>query len=125
MQVSYRPLEAVVTPGAACAPDAPVLWDQAPGNFCFRHSEGDAVATEQAFALPRASHMPPIELTINQDAPCLSNPLGVKGAAEGGTVAAPPAVINALLNALRPLGVIDFDMPATPERVWRAIHMPS
>jgi len=77
------------------------------------------------YALPRASHMPPIELALNQGAPCLSNPLGVKGAAEGGTVAAPPAVINALLNALRPLGVTDFDMPATPERVWRAIHMPS
>ena len=44
VQVSYRPLEAVVTPGEARAPDAPVLWQQAPDNFCFRHSEGDAAA---------------------------------------------------------------------------------
>ncbi|MDP6567186.1 MAG: xanthine dehydrogenase family protein molybdopterin-binding subunit [Alphaproteobacteria bacterium] len=74
------------------------------------------------YALPRASHMPPIDLVLNPDAPCLSNPLGAKGAAEGGTVAAPPAVINALLDALRPLGVDHIDMPATPARVWRAIQ---
>jgi aerobic carbon-monoxide dehydrogenase large subunit len=53
---------------------------------------------------------------------CKTNPLGVKGAGEGGCVAAPPAVINALVDALRPLGVQHIDMPATPERVWRAIR---
>jgi carbon-monoxide dehydrogenase large subunit len=66
--------------------------------------------------------MPPVELALDEAAPCLSNPLGAKGAAEGGTVAAPPAVINALLNALRPLGVRHIDMPATPNRVWQAIQ---
>ena len=55
-------------------------------------------------------------------APCKTNALGVKGAAEIGTVAASPAVMNALLDALAPLGVRHLDMPATPERVWRAIE---
>ena len=66
--------------------------------------------------------MPPIDLAVDQSAPCLSNPLGAKGAAEGGTVGAPPVVINAILDALRPLGVAHIDMPATPERVWQAIR---
>ena len=74
------------------------------------------------YTLPLAGHMPPIDLVLNQGAPCLSNPLGAKGAAEGGTVGAPPAVINALLDALRPLGVTHIDMPATPARVWQAIQ---
>ncbi len=54
-----------------------------------------------------------------------NNPLGVKGAGEGGTTGAPPAVINAMVDALRAMGsknVRDVPMPATPERVWRAIH---
>jgi carbon-monoxide dehydrogenase large subunit len=74
------------------------------------------------YALPRASDMPPIDLAVDQSAPCLSNPLGAKGAAEGGTVGAPPVVINAILDALRPLGVEHIQMPATPERVWQAIQ---
>lgn len=74
------------------------------------------------YTVPRASHVPPIDLVLSQDAPCQGNPLGAKGAAEGGTVGAPPAVINAVLDALRPLGVTHIDMPATPERVWRAIQ---
>ena len=74
------------------------------------------------YALPRTTDMPPIDLAVDQSAPCLSNPLGAKGAAEGGTVGAPPVVINAILDALRPLGVAHIDMPATPERVWQAIR---
>jgi carbon-monoxide dehydrogenase large subunit len=71
------------------------------------------------YAIPRAGSLPTFALAFNEE-PCLSNPLGVKGAGEGGCVAAPPAAINAVLDALRPLGVRDIDMPATPERVWRA-----
>ncbi len=74
------------------------------------------------YTVPRAGHVPPIDLVLSQDAPCQGNPLGAKGAAEGGTVGAPPAVINAVLDALRPLGVEHIDMPATPQRVWRAIQ---
>jgi carbon-monoxide dehydrogenase large subunit len=48
--------------------------------------------------------------------------MGVKGVGEAGTIAAPPAVVGAVLDALEPLGVTDIDMPVTPERVWRAIQ---
>jgi len=54
--------------------------------------------------------------------PCKTNPLGVKGIGESGTIGAPPAVINAVIDALRPLGVEAIDMPATPLRVWEAIQ---
>ena len=54
--------------------------------------------------------------------PCSHNPLGAKGCGEAGAIGSPPAVINAVLDALKPLGVIDFDMPASPSRVWEAIQ---
>ena len=56
------------------------------------------------------------------ESPSPTNPLGVKGVGETGTIAAAPAVINAVLDALSHLGVKDIQMPATPERVWRAIQ---
>ncbi|OLB97095.1 MAG: hypothetical protein AUH30_11085 [Candidatus Rokubacteria bacterium 13_1_40CM_68_15] len=73
------------------------------------------------YAIPRADDLPSISVT-SRDVPSPTNPLGVKGAGEGGTVGAPGAVIHALLDALAPLGVTHIDMPATPERVWRAIQ---
>jgi carbon-monoxide dehydrogenase large subunit len=54
--------------------------------------------------------------------PAPSNPLGVKGSGESGCIGAPPAIVNAVLDALAPLGVDDLQMPLTPHRVWRAIH---
>ena len=56
------------------------------------------------------------------ETPATSNPLGVKGVGEAGTIASTPAVINAVIDALRPLGVTEVEMPASPERVWRAIQ---
>ena len=56
------------------------------------------------------------------ETPCPHNPLGVKGCGEAGAIAAPPSVINAVIDALTPLGVSQMEMPATPERVWRAIQ---
>jgi carbon-monoxide dehydrogenase large subunit len=53
---------------------------------------------------------------------CKTNPLGVKGIGESGTIGAPPTVINALIDALSPLGVDHIDMPATPLRVWETIR---
>jgi carbon-monoxide dehydrogenase large subunit len=50
------------------------------------------------------------------------NPLGVKGAGEAGTIGATPAIANAVLDALEPLGITHLDLPLTPERVWRAIQ---
>jgi len=73
------------------------------------------------YAIPRAADLPAISVT-SRDVPSPTNPLGVKGAGEGGTVGAPGAVIHAILDALAPLGVKAIDMPATPESVWRAIQ---
>jgi aerobic carbon-monoxide dehydrogenase large subunit len=72
------------------------------------------------YALPRADDLPEIEVEL-LEVPCATNPLGVKGAGEAGAVGSPPAVINAVLDALGPRGVTQIDMPATPERVWRAL----
>jgi len=74
------------------------------------------------YTLPRADEVPDIEVEL-LEVPCLSNPLGVKGAGEAGAVGSPPAVINAIIDALREDGVTHIDMPATPERVWRALAM--
>jgi carbon-monoxide dehydrogenase large subunit len=54
--------------------------------------------------------------------PCKTNPVGVKGVGESGTIGAPPAVMNAVIDALRPLGVAHVDMPATSGRIWAAIE---
>ncbi len=72
------------------------------------------------YGMPRADLMPDIATTL-EEVPCRTNPLGVKGIGESGTIGAPPTVINAILDALRPLGVTHIDMPATPSRVWEAI----
>jgi carbon-monoxide dehydrogenase large subunit len=73
------------------------------------------------YALPRADDLPDIEVDLIE-VPCGTNPLGVKGAGEAGAVGSPPAVVNAIVDALRPVGVTHIDMPATPERVWRALR---
>ena len=72
------------------------------------------------YGIPRADNLPAIAVDFSP-VPSASNPLGVKGVGEGGTVAATPTVMNAILDALAPLGVSDVPMPATPERVWRAM----
>ena len=71
--------------------------------------------------MPRADMMPNVECAL-EEVPCKTNPLGVKGIGECGTIGAPPAVINAVIDALSPLGVDAIDMPATPLRVWEAIQ---
>jgi carbon-monoxide dehydrogenase large subunit len=53
---------------------------------------------------------------------CRTNPLGVKGAGEAGAIGAPPALANAVIDALGPLGIAQLDMPLTPETVWRALR---
>ena len=73
------------------------------------------------YQLPRASDLPDIEVDLIE-VPCTSNPLGVKGAGEAGAVGSPPAMINAIVDALRSAGASTIDMPATPERVWKALH---
>ncbi|MBV1800040.1 xanthine dehydrogenase family protein molybdopterin-binding subunit [Siccirubricoccus sp. G192] len=73
------------------------------------------------YALPRAADLPMLEINFGE-IPTASNALGVKGSGQAGCIAAPQTVVNALLDALAPLGVTGIDMPATPERVWRAIQ---
>jgi carbon-monoxide dehydrogenase large subunit len=73
------------------------------------------------YALPKADALPHFELERTVT-PSPVNPMGVKGAGEAGTIAATPAVVNAVVDALAPLGITHLDMPLTPERVWRAIQ---
>ncbi len=73
------------------------------------------------YLVPSASDLP-VFTTDRTESPATSNVLGVKGVGEAGTIASTPAVVNAIVDALRPLGVNDVDMPCTPERVWRAIQ---
>jgi carbon-monoxide dehydrogenase large subunit len=73
------------------------------------------------YALPRAHLVPDIE-TLSTVTPSPHNPLGVKGIGETGTIASTITIYNAVIDALRPLGVTRLEMPLTPERVWRAIH---
>jgi carbon-monoxide dehydrogenase large subunit len=73
------------------------------------------------YGIPRADMLPAIRADFSP-VPSTTNPLGVKGVGEGGTVASTPTVINAILDALAPLGVTDLPMPATPERIWHAIR---
>jgi carbon-monoxide dehydrogenase large subunit len=72
------------------------------------------------YLVPSAMDLPSFT-TDRTVSPSTTNPLGVKGVGETGTIAATPAVVNAILDALRPLGVNDVQMPCTPERIWRAI----
>jgi carbon-monoxide dehydrogenase large subunit len=73
------------------------------------------------YLVPAAPDLPHFH-TGRTETPSTTNPLGVKGVGEAGTIASTPAVINAVVDALRPFGVHDIDMPATPERVWRALQ---
>ena len=71
--------------------------------------------------MPRASDVPSFTVSTNTTL-CTHNQLGVKGCGEAGAIGAPAAVMNAVADALAPLGVGHLDMPATPVRVWQAIH---
>jgi len=73
------------------------------------------------YHLPRASDFPAFDF-VPVETPTVANPLGVKGCGEAGATGAPPAVVNALLDALEPLGVTHIDMPTTPEAVWNAVR---
>jgi aerobic carbon-monoxide dehydrogenase large subunit len=78
-------------------------------------------ASFMEYGIPRADQLCDI-VVANHAVPTKLNPLGAKGAGEAGTVGALPVVINAVMDALAPLGVRDFDMPATSERIWEAMR---
>ena len=74
------------------------------------------------YALPRAGDIPVFEGRLTPDFPTSANRLGVKGSGQAGAIGSPATVMNAVMNALAPLGVRHLDMPATPQRIWRAIE---
>ena len=88
----------------------------------FDQSSGQLLAGSfMDYAMPRADDLPSFEVSL-AGIPCTTNPLGVKGAGEAGAIAGFPAVTNALINALQPLGIEDIQGPATPQRVWQLIQ---
>jgi len=96
------------------------LWETA----VYDESGQLASGTLLDYAMPRADHFPTFEMD-RTETPSPVNPLGVKGAGEAGTIASAPAVVNAVMDALAPLGIKHIDMPLTPEKVWRAIQATS
>ena len=71
--------------------------------------------------MPWADNVPFIDFKTLNDMPCKTNPMGIKGAGEVGAIGAPPAVINAIVDALGKLGVDTIDMPATSGKIWNSI----
>lgn len=74
------------------------------------------------YAMPRADTFPTFNNTLDDTVPAKSNPIGAKGVGESGTVGSTPTVMNAIMDALWPLGVRSIEMPASPHRVWQAIQ---
>ena len=100
---------------------------QGVGQAMWEHCVNDPVSQQPLagsfmdYALPRADRFPFFDTALNE-VPSPTNPLGVKAGGEGGTTPALAVIVNAILDALRPLGVAELTMPATPFRVWRAIR---
>jgi len=101
-----------VAQGAGQALSEDVVYDPDSGQLL--------TGTLMDYGIPRADTIPAITIDFSP-VPSTTNPLGAKGVGEGGTVASTPTVMNAILDALSPLGVTDVPMPATPERIWHAI----
>jgi len=79
-------------------------------------------ASYQDYCLPRADDIPPIQVTLDESAPCRTNPLGAKGCGESGAIGGPPCVANGVMDALSELGIKTLHTPLTPQKVWQAIR---
>jgi carbon-monoxide dehydrogenase large subunit len=79
-------------------------------------------ASYMDYCLPRADDIPPIEVTLDDSAPCRTNPLGAKGCGESGAIGGPPCIANGVMDALSELGIKTLHTPLTPMRVWQAIQ---
>jgi carbon-monoxide dehydrogenase large subunit len=79
-------------------------------------------ASYQDYCLPRADDIPPIEVTLDDSAPCRTNPLGAKGCGESGAIGGPPCIANGVMDALGELGITSLNTPLTPMKVWQAIR---
>jgi carbon-monoxide dehydrogenase large subunit len=102
-----------VAQGVAEALYEEAMYDEA-GNL--------TTSTMTQYLIPSATEIPMMTTDNSQETPSSTNPLGVKGIGEAGTIAAPPAVVNAVIDAVSHLGVTAIEKPASPERVWRAIQ---
>ena len=86
-------------------------------------SEGQLLtATYQDYCIPRADDVPPITVTLDESAPCRTNPLGAKGCGESGAIGGPPCITNGVMDALAELGITQLQTPLTPQKVWKAIQ---
>jgi carbon-monoxide dehydrogenase large subunit len=99
---------------------AQALWEGAVYD-----ADGNLVTASLADHLVPTAADVPTYVTDRTETPSTTHPLGTKGVGEAGAIASTPAVINAIIDALRPLGVTDVPMPATPEAVWRRIQAAS
>ncbi|WP_445489348.1 xanthine dehydrogenase family protein molybdopterin-binding subunit [Rhodopseudomonas sp. RCAM05734] len=79
-------------------------------------------ASYQDYCIPRASDVPPIAVTLDGSAPCVTNPLGAKGCGESGAIGGPPCITNGVLDALSGLGITQLNTPLSPLKVWEAIR---
>ena len=126
--MTERPFSALPPPGDRNAPPPslafrpPPRTGQALWELCpYDAATGQLQATTfMDYVIPRADVFPGFTTEISE-VPSTSNPLGLRGGGEGGTTPSLAAVVNAIVDALAELGVEHIDMPATPERVWRAI----
>jgi carbon-monoxide dehydrogenase large subunit len=79
-------------------------------------------ASYQDYCVPRAEDIPPISVTLDDSAPCRTNPLGAKGCGESGAIGGPPCIANGVMDALEELGIKSLNTPLTPVRIWQAIR---
>jgi carbon-monoxide dehydrogenase large subunit len=79
-------------------------------------------ASYQDYCVPRADDIPPIDVTLDDSAPCRTNPLGAKGCGESGAIGGPPCIANGVMDALSELGITQLNTPLTPLKVWQAIR---
>jgi carbon-monoxide dehydrogenase large subunit len=79
-------------------------------------------ASYQDYCIPRAADVPPISVTLDGSAPCVTNPLGSKGCGESGAIGGPPCIVNGVLDALQSLGITQLNTPLSPVKVWKAIQ---
>jgi carbon-monoxide dehydrogenase large subunit len=103
-----------VVQGAGQALMEHAVWDPETGQ--------PLTASFMDYAMPRAADTPMLPVIFNENAPCQTNPLGVKGCGEAGAVAATPAITLAVLDALHRAGAGEVDTPLTPEKIWRALN---
>jgi aerobic carbon-monoxide dehydrogenase large subunit len=89
----------------------------------FYDAEGQLLtASYQDYCIPRASDIPPIDVTLDGSAPCVTNPLGAKGCGESGAIGGPHCIANGVMDALSSLGIKTLNTPLTPVKVWQAIQ---